>query len=134
MEGIKCQFDKLDDAMVPIERRIDLGAQEGAADGVPRLADPVQDTRREDRLRQYAQQVKESEARVQKALRDAMAQVQEVRMFRDSATTMVADAKVHMQQHAAGIESSRMSVETARQEVVALKAAPELHSRLVQLP
>ena len=100
----------------------------------PRLADPVQDTLREDRLRQYAEQAKDSEARVQKALRDATAQVQEVRILRDSATTMVVDAKDHMQQQAAGIESSRMSVETARQEVVALKAALELDSRLVQRP
>ena len=98
MEGIKCQFEKFDDAMVRIERRIDLGAPEGAADGVPRLADPVQDTRREDRLRQYAEQAKNSEARVQKALRDATAQVQEVRILRDSTTTMVVDAKDHMQQ------------------------------------
>ena len=71
---------------------------------------------------------------MQKGLRDATAQVQEVRILRDSATTMVVDAKDHMQQQAAGVESSRMSVETARQEVVALKAALELDSRLVQRP
>ena len=47
---------------------------------------------------------------------------------------MVVDAKDHMQQQAGGVESSRMSVETARQEVVALKAALEFDSRLVQRP
>ena len=133
-EGIKCQVEKSDVAMVRTERRIDLEAQEGAADGVPRLADPVQDKRREDRLRQYAEQAKDRVARVQKALRDATAQAQEVRILRDSATTMVVDAKDHMQQQAPGVESSRMSVETAPQEVLALRAALEFDSRLVQRP
>ena len=102
--------------------------------GVARLADPVQDTRRENRLRLYAEQAKDTKVRVQKALRHATAQVQEVRILRDSATTMVVDATDHMQQQAAGVESYRMSVETARQEVVAPKGALEFDSCLVQRP
>ena len=98
MEGIKGQFEKFDDAMVRIERRMDLGAQEGTADGPPRLADLVQDTLREDRPGQNAEQAMDSEAWVQKALRDATVQVQEVRILRDTATTMVVEAQDHMQQ------------------------------------